>query len=181
MRNSRLIFNTLVLSTMAFVALCLIQANVFAFAWHLRYGFHREFNGIRFSVPLFYEETKGAAMNQFSILALPSPLHKSSSYISVSFRPWTADKPLQPLSRIEARAIGMRFSSERTASFASRSGKCVEYLENQMRLPPYSNTSSGLLWITCRFGDEFEANFDGTQSAVQEFYDFIASAKEVSR
>jgi len=178
-KNRRLILNVLVASSVVMAMLFLFQTNIFAFAWHLRHGFYREFNGIRFAVPLFYQEAQGSTLNEFSIIANPSPIHKKHAFITVSFPPWTTDRPLRPMSPEDAGRIGMTLAGERDDRFGNRAGKCVEYTQNRMALDGQERPS-GLqpIWITCRFG-EVDVDFDGSRNAVPEFYFLMESANEV--
>jgi hypothetical protein len=179
--------STLVVMVMAAIVtadLYLFQGNILAFAWHARNGFHREFNGVRFRVPLFYEENAGSVMNQFSILSLPSPAHRSSSSITVEFPPWSSSNPCKNspciYSADVAQRLGLTRLGERTARLGNRSGNCIEYQYDALTLGPRPSNSQ-ILWITCRLGKDLDVSFDGTRNAVPEFYAFLESASEVKQ
>ncbi len=162
--------------------LYLFQGSLFVFAWHVRYGFHREYHGLMFRVPLFYEENAGSVLNQFSIMSLPSPVHRSSSSITVEFPPWSSAVSCQPgpcrYSEDDAARLGLTFLGERVAKLGSRSGNCIEYAANGVTLSPRQPALQAV-WIQCRLGKDLDVTFDGTRNAVPEFYAFLESASEV--
>jgi len=161
------------------VDLQLFGMSLLAFAWHVRHGFHREVHGIKFRVPLFYQESEDSTLNQFSIHAFPSDMHREDSAITVSFPPWTSEMALDPLSKEDAERMGLVLIAQRHAKLGNRSGSCAEYLQDDLDL---GGRLSGLgpTEIECRFHN-VEVRFTGSRNAVPEFYSFIESAKEVNR
>jgi hypothetical protein len=158
----------------------LFGLNIFAFGWHMRHGFHRETGGFRFKVPLFYQESDSVTMNQFSIDSFPSPIRSKSSSISMEFPPWSSNKPVLPLPDELAPSAGLGLLGQHSARLASRSGKCIEYMQQGGLTLSAIRAELQPVWITCQFGD-VSATFDGTRNAVPEFYEFLESAREVKR
>ncbi|HWF06541.1 MAG TPA: hypothetical protein VHA06_22820 [Candidatus Angelobacter sp.] len=158
----------------------LFGLSIAAFGWHLRHGFHREVYGFMFKVPLFYEESDHRTVNAISIYSFPSPIHRESSSISVQFPPGSAKKPLVALTEQQAQRIGLGFLGERSARLAGRTGKCIEYAQQETRTQSAILAHLQPMRITCQFGD-VDATFDGTRNAVPEFYEFLESAGEVKR
>jgi hypothetical protein len=157
----------------------LFGLSIFAFGWHVRHGFHREINGFRFKVPLFYQEGDNITMNTLSIYSYPSPIRRKFSTINVDFPPWSSNQPLLA-SDEDARRIGLGLLGQHSARLASRTGKCIEYSQKGLATISPNPADLRLIWITCKFGD-VNATFDGTPSAVPEFYGFLESADEVKR
>jgi len=158
----------------------LFGLSLVAFGWHMRHGFHREVHGFRFNVPLFYDEGDDVKANSFSIYSYASPLRKKSSGISIDFPPWSSNKTLMPMSEDIAQPIGLGLLGHRSARFANRTGRCIEYLHQGILALSPGRTEMEPTWITCQFGD-VSANFDRTRNAVPEFYQFLESAQEVKR
>jgi hypothetical protein len=158
----------------------LVGLSIVAFGWHMRHGFHREVHGFRFNVPLFYEEGDGVKANSFSIYSYACPFRKKSSGINIDFPPWSSDKTLTPMSKDYAQRMGLGLLGQRSARFANRTGRCIEYLQQGVPTLSLGRTNMEPTWITCQFGD-VSANFDGTHNAVPEFYQFLESAQEVKR
>jgi len=158
----------------------LFGLSIVAFGWHMRHGFHQEVHGFRFNVPLFYEEGDGVKANSFSIYSYACPLRKKSSSISIDFPPWSSDRTLTPMSRDNAQRMGLGLLGQRSARFANRTGKCIEYLQQGIPALSLGHSEMELMWITCQFGD-VGAHFNGTRNAVPEFYQFLESAQEVQR
>jgi hypothetical protein len=157
----------------------LFGMNVFAFAWHVRHGFHREVNGTRFWVPLFYQERESPASNQFSINSYSSPVRREYSSITVEFPPWSSGKTISPMPREDAERMGLTQVARRSAKLGRRSGICIEYAQDG---PALSGPSLELLprYIECRLGSELQVSFEGSRNAVPELYAFMESATEVN-
>lgn len=67
-------------------------AESIAIAWHLRHGFHAEMRGLRFSVPLLYDENHGSNILQLSIDTSPGHLNKKIAFITIDFHRQTSSK-----------------------------------------------------------------------------------------
>lgn len=179
MKKGRLAQFAILFSAIAFVDLYLFGMSCFAFAWHVRHGFHREMNGIKFSVPLFYQEERALDDNQLALVTYRSPIHSEHASITVDFLTKTSRQASLPIAGEDAESLGLVLKGQRNATLGSRAGTCLESVQSQLVLPGYSAPT--LMYIECRFGDELDVRFDGSQSAVPEFYSFIESAREVSR
>ena len=166
-------------SLIAAAVLYLFQGNISAFSWHIRHGFHREVNGMRFVVPLFYEESDRPVANQFSISSIPSPIHKGYSSITVEFLPSSWKIPASLFTKDDAPTLGLTYLGARGAKIGSRSGNCIEYLQNQPVLSPNGHHSERM-GITCRFGEQLVVQFDGLRRTAPEFYSFMEDASEVN-
>jgi hypothetical protein len=153
--------------------------SIITFIWHVRHGFHREINGFRFRVPLFYQEGDNITMNTLSIYSFPSPIHRKSSSISVDFPPWSSNQPLVA-SDEDVRRNGLGLVGQRSARLGNRTGKCIEYSQQGIATMSPNPADLRLIRIICKFGD-VEATFDGTRNAVPEFYGCLESADEVKR
>jgi hypothetical protein len=179
-KNKGPLLFVLIAAAIVLVDLSLFQVNISAFWWHVRHGFHREVHGVRFRIPLFYEESASSVMNEFSICTFRTPIHTKSSLITVAFPPWVARGPSGLLSTDDASRIGLAPLRERRARFGDRTGSCAEYLQQRLVL----NGASGpkdldFLYIRCQFGEDLTATFDGTRNAIPEFYAFMEAAEEV--
>ena len=180
MNRKRPLLFVAVASAILLVDLSLFQANIFAFWWHAKHGFHREVHGVRFRVPLFYEQSDSSVMNEFSIYSLRTPIHTKSSSITVEFPPWDATGPSGLLSMDDASRIGLVPLREQGARFGDRTGSCAEYLRQKLVLNgPSGPKDLDPLYISCQFGEYVTTTFDGTRNAIPEFYAFMEAAQEV--
>jgi hypothetical protein len=119
-------------------------------------------------------------MNTFSIDSFGSPIRRKSSSISIDFPPWSSNKPVLPLPDELAPSAGLGFLRQHSVQFGSRTGRCIEYVQQGDLTLSAIRADLQPVWITCQFGD-VSATFDGTRNAVPEFYEFLESAREVKR
>lgn len=168
------------LAFLAPVGVWLFGANIFALAWHASHGFHREMNGVRFHVPLLYQENDGSAYNQFSFYTWPSAFHHKDGSITVDFQKQPSKKPFQPLDERSQQALGMSLRGQRPAKLANQSGNCFEYRIDELTLIPARHGSERVR-IECRFADDVLASFNGSSNAVPEFYSFLNEAELVKQ
>jgi len=167
------------LFVLAMLAIWLFGMSIFAFGWHLRHGFYHTANGLKFRVPLFYQETRTAETNQFSIQTFRSAISRKDASITVKFSSDLSDRSTEPPSYEEAKSIGMTLLERRTIEMSRRRGDCVVYGKNDLTLN--RNPGFSRLWITCRFGKNMETEFEGSAGAVPDFYSFLQTAKEVKQ
>jgi hypothetical protein len=136
-------------------------------------------NGIRFLVPLFYQEESMLGENQLSIRAYSAQIHRKHAIITVDFLPKTANPVPVPTAREDAESLGLIPMRHRNAILANRPGTCMEYAKSELVLAGY--TAPQLVYIECRFGQDLDVRFDGSQDSASEFYYFIESAREANR
>jgi hypothetical protein len=177
-KKSRVPLIAILFSLILLAGLYLFGMNWFAFAWHVRHGFHREVAGIRFSVPLFYQE-ESASPNRLSITEYRSPVRSPHAFITVDRLPSPPKPALVPLAKEEAETLGLIPMGQRNAILASQAGTCMEYSQDQLVLAGYSIRT--LMYIECRFGNDLDVRFDGSQDSAPEFYSFIESARKADR
>jgi hypothetical protein len=155
----------------------LLQANMLAVGWHIRHGFHVDFEGLRFVVPLFLQQGQEGARDELTLYCQHSPIYPKNSWITIGFQPQSSATVLRPLAPDEARALGASLIREKAVRLADRQGNCIEYQRADMALRTGSSDRD-LVWIKCRFGD-ITANFDGTRNATADFYRVLESARKV--
>ena len=130
-------------------------------------------------MPLFYQEESASGVDQLALVAYRSPIHSDHASITVEFLRKPSKAPTIPIAGEDAEGLGLVLKGQRNATLGSRTGTCIESVQSQLILPGYSAPT--LMDIECRFGDELDVLFDGSESAVPEFYSFIQSAREVNR
>jgi hypothetical protein len=136
--------------------------------WHLRHGRHVELNGIRFTVPLLFQEDHGTLDDTVEFYQFPGRFSKKTAAITIQFNKTSPGQ-----------AFDDTFSrDERTARFAEKPGKCAEYVSQDRR---YVTADNAPTYIYCDFGEGWRANFSGSLGAKDEFYAFLADAKLVTR
>jgi hypothetical protein len=145
--------------------------------WHLKHGRHVEMKGVRFTVPLLFQEDHGTSANSLEFFQFPGHFNKKTAAITILF-----NKPNA------APAFSDTFSrEERTAYLSEKPGNCVDYVSQERRYVTANNLSFSFLapsaptYIYCDFGDGLSANFSGSLDARDDFYAFLANAKVVKR
>jgi hypothetical protein len=140
--------------------------------WHLRHGFHAEMNGIRFTVPLLYDEDHGSQPNTLAFWKFPGCFSRKTAAVTVQ----TRKEPLEP--RFTGGSEFRR--TELAAALVGKEGKCVEYAgkeDSTLRVAADNRP----LYIFCSFGENLYASFSGTLNAKEEFYAFLRNAELVNR
>jgi hypothetical protein len=146
--------------------------------WHVRHGRHVELNGIRFTVPMLFEEDHGALLDTLEFYQFPGRFSKKRSAITIQFNKANPAPAVQdPFSK-----------EERTVHFGEKAGRCVQYVsqEGVRRYVTVNNleltgpADSAPTYIYCDFGDGWRASFSGSFNARDEFYAFLAGAKPVN-
>jgi len=134
-------------------------------------------NGVQFTVPLLFEEDHGTLSDTLEFYQFPGRFSRKTSAITIQLN---KTRPV--------RAFDTTFSrSERTANFAEKLGKCVEYVSQDRRYVTVNNMRFSFLadsaptYIYCDFGDGWRANFSGSLDAKSKFYAFLADAKLAKR
>jgi hypothetical protein len=162
------------------VAVWLFGVNIFALAWHASHGFHREMNGVRFYVPLLYREDDGSVYNEFSFYTNRSPLSKKDGSITIGFQNQEPKVSFGPMDQKSQHMLGVQLRAQRSAKLAEQSGDCFEYGIDVLTISA-TRHGFGRVWIECRFRNDLRASFDGSSSAIPDFYDFLDRAKLVQR
>jgi hypothetical protein len=162
------------------VAVWLFGANTLALAWHASHGFHREMTGVRFYVPLLYREDDGSVYNEFSFYTYRSLFFRKDGNITIGFQRQRPEISFQPMDQNSQHALGMYLHGKRSATLANQYGNCFEYGIDVLTISA-ARHGSGRVWIDCRFRDNLRASFDGSSSAIPDFYDFLNRAKLVQR
>jgi len=169
------------------VVCAILLADLFLFGqylpplvWHVRHGNFVAMHGVRFSVPLLYEEDEDRRVNRLLIITRQTRFRRKIGAITIEFRkraPFPQDTP--QVREFEERVEGVRRAVTRKLLLAGREGECVEYV------PINRDQGNGVMlsldWYTidCRFGDDMGASFSGTQNAAQDFYAVLQSAGAV--
>ncbi len=162
------------------IGVWLLGTNLFSLTWHASHGFHREMNGVRFYVPLLYREDDGSVYNEFSFYTNRSPLFKKDGSITIGFQNQAPKVSFAPMDQKSQHMLGVQFLAQRSATLANQSGDCFEYGIDVLMINA-TRHGFGRVWIECRFRDDLRASFDGSSSAVPDFYDFLDRAKLVQR
>jgi len=141
--------------------------------WHLRHGRHAELNGVRFTVPLLYQEDHGASTDMVEFYQFPGRFSKKTAAITIQFNKSSSIPAFDSTFVVR----------ERTASLAEKRGNCVEYVSPRyITVGEFSMLSnSAPTYIYCDFGNGWRANFSGSLDAKYDFYAFLADAKLLSR
>jgi len=156
----------------------LFQSNLLALAWHARHGFHVQFQGFEFRVPLFFERGQEEAFDELTLYSYRSPIHGRNAWVTVGFQPARPAAVLAPLSPDDAQRLGVSLIGQRRVRLADRQGNCIEYQRDELVLRDRGPSNGDLVWITCQF-DNITANFDGTRNAAPEFYTILESARRI--
>jgi hypothetical protein len=155
--------------------------------WHLRHGFHVETNGTRIHIPFSYNADSDL---EHGLVARMSPRRASFGtaepdygMVSVLFvtpgslpglpEGWTqqgawADRDEHSTADI----VEQRFT------FAGRNGTCHEYTIRPRNFKGMSFEGNDV-GVSCWFGPDVVAHFEGTPRTVDSFYEMIQSAKDV--
>ena len=149
-----------------------------ALVWHARHGNHVEMNGLRFRVPLMYEEDHGSRMNELSISTLGGPYNRKFGSVTIDFHRQVAE-PDSPEAVTRLARLGLRKSVGAKLRLADREGTCFTYvaIATGQDAPAPAQIMAGS--ISCKFGDDLGAGFHGTPNAVPDFYAIIASAENI--
>jgi hypothetical protein len=154
-------------------------AESIAIAWHLRHGFDAEMRGLRFRVPLLYDENHGSNMLQLSIDTFPGHLNKKIAFITVDFHRQTPSKLDSSDREARLARFGLKQSAVHPLRMAGREGTCIDLVP----IPGAENASlparvySGLYIIDCSFGEDLQIHFDGSPNALPDFYELVRSAE----
>ena len=70
-----------------------------AIFWHLRHGVHADMQGIRFRVPLMYEENHGDSLLELSFDTSPGHLNRKLAFVTVDFHKIPSPQPDSPKRR----------------------------------------------------------------------------------
>lgn len=151
-----------------------------AIGWHLRHGFHTEMNGLRFKVPLLYEEDHGINMLQLSFSTTPGHINKKMAFLSVDFHkqpPAEADSP-QRTARLAQ--LGIKESAPHPLRLAGHDGTCIDLAPlDPESSAPITRILKGNYEIRCTFADDLHVTFWGTANARSDFYAIMQSAESV--
>jgi len=158
----------------------LFGASLFAFAWHVRHGFHKEAEGINFRVPLVCEEVDTILLNEVNFECGPSRIRRRDAWMTFNFRVESSDRPLVPIKEEFLRKIGEHYAGRRNTTLAGRAGFCLEYESEVDGMDP-QNVFAHQERIDCSFGRDLHASFLGTANAANEFYEFMQTAQPVKR
>jgi hypothetical protein len=166
----------------AYGAIIYSSAEVSALIWHARHGFHAELGGIRVRVPLGYEASDAAGPTSLLIIKQPGHLQRGGASIEVDFQKLPSPEAMRAAeAMVPKRAVTNKKVGERTATFAGRSGTCVEYVPEFVdpRINNLIREGDGRE-IDCRFGD-VAVTLIGTANLKDDFYDIIQTAEPVRR
>ena len=155
-------------------------AEAIAIGWHLRHGFHAEMNGIKFRVPLLYEEDHRVNLQQLSFSTTPGHLNKKIAFLSVDFHKQTLAEPDSAQRTAQLNQLGIKESAPHQLRMAGHDGSCID----QLPLDQGSPESTGLVLrgnyeIRCTFAGDLHVSFWGTPNAVPDFYAIMQSAESV--
>jgi hypothetical protein len=146
-----------------------------ATVWHLRHGFHAEVGGIKVRIPLAYETDGSNGLASLLITRMSGNMWHGGGAISIDFHKQPSPEVVRLL---ESRgAMKKTKIGQQTASFAGRSGNCVESTPQtgNERLQR-SMQSIDFREIRCWFGGDVEVTFRGTANLKNDFYSIIQSA-----
>ena len=163
----------------------IILADMYLFAgcvpalvWHARHGNHVEMNGVRFRVPLFYEEDHEDRANGLFITTLGGPYNQKFGFINIDFHRQSAVEPDSPEGVARLARLGLKKSAGPRLRLADREGVCFTYAATATgEGAPAAQVMAGS--ISCKFGNEMGATFHGTPNAVADFYAIIESAENI--
>ncbi len=158
------------------------STEISALIWHARHGFHAQLGGIRVRVPLAYEASDAAGPTSLLIIKQAGHLQRGGATIIVDFQKLPSLEAMQTAeAMLRKPAVTNKKVGERTATFAGRSGTCVEYV------PEFADPRINELIrehdmreIDCRFGD-VAVSLIGTANLKDDFYDIIQTAEPVRR
>ena len=151
-------------------------ADLSAFAWHLRHGFHAELLGVRVPVPLSYEAEDPAGLPYLSLIKLPGILWHGADFIEIDFRGLPSQDAQAATVAIVTKSgstLKRTKTAERPAAFAGRQGACSEY-DIELVDPRLVFKS---FEIYCHFDGNVSATFMGSPKREDDFYNIIRGAK----
>jgi hypothetical protein len=156
-------------------------AESMAIAWHVRHGFHAEMQGLRFKVPLLYDEDHGVNMLELSFHTLPGHLNGKMAFITVDFHkqpPVAAGSPPQDA---QLARFGHKHSEPHPLRVAGRDGTCADRVPIPIAqdAPLTARVLADTYFINCMFGDDLRIRFSGSKNAIPDFYSIMQSAEPV--
>ena len=156
-------------------------------AWHARHGFHAEIGGIRVHVPLSWEAEDPHGAPSLDMIRLPGHFWQGFGSVSISFwklPPPEAEEAAAALLQKKGFRIGEKRTKveERTAVFAGKPGKCVEYISafDDSRINKLIRESD-MRNIECRFGSNVSVELIGSANLKDDVYDIIQTAEPVQK
>lgn len=156
-----------------------------AISWHLRHGFHADLGGVRVRVPFSYEASDPHGLPSLWIDRLPGVLWRDGGFIFLDFQRLPSPEAIEAaesLLKSKGKDIGisrMRVG-ERTAMFAGKQGKCIEYNTRASLPEPLKGYAMTGFEIQCRFGDDVSASLMGSPTLKNDFYNIIQTAKLIN-
>jgi hypothetical protein len=168
------------------LAITIVLADWYLFAgyipavvWHARHGNHVDMNGLRFRVPLLYEEDHSGRMNELSISTLGGPYKRKFGFITIDFHRQAPAEPDSQEGVARLASVGLRKSASVRLRLAGREGTCFTYvaITTGEDAPAPAQIMAGN--ISCTFGNDLGVSFNGTPNAVPDFYAIIASAENI--
>jgi hypothetical protein len=166
----------------AYGAIIYSSTEISALIWHARHGFHAELGGIRVRVPFGYEASDFAGPTSLLIIKQAGHFQRGAATITVDFQRQPSLEAMQRAESMRPKGdVTRKKVGERTATFAGRSGTCVEYVPEFVD-PRISELmrEHDMREIDCRFGD-VAVELIGTANLKDDFYDIIQTAEPVRR
>ena len=179
MKSKRAILIVALASTIVLADMYLFAGYIPSLVWHARHGNQVEMNGLRFRVPLLYEEDHSGRMNELSISTLGGPYQRKFGFVTIDVHRQAPAEPDSPEGVARLASFGLRKSAGARLRLADREGVCFTYvaITTGEDAPAPAQIMAGS--ISCTFGNDLGVRLNGTPKAVPDFYAIIASAENV--
>lgn len=149
-----------------------------ALIWHLQHGSHAEMQGIRFRVPLLYDENHGDTLGELSFSTSFGHLNRKMAFVTVDFHEVAPPHPDSPQREAILQRIGLRQSRSHKLRMAGHEGVCTD-LEPLTTATFGTRNGAALYQINCSFADDLHVFFSGTPNAIPDFYEIVNSAENI--
>lgn len=166
----------------AFAILKYADSELSAALWHLRHGFHTEIGRTRIWVPMSFEADDPHGLPWLFMMKSPGIFVPGGGFITINFQRLPSPQSME-LADSLLKKMGKDYGSsrakvgERNATFAGRSGKCVEY-DTESRLPsPLESYVVKGYEIQCRFDPDVSVMMIGSPRLKDDFYKIIQTAE----
>ena len=156
------------------------STELLAVVWHARHGFHAQIGDIRVRVPLAYEADDAHGLPWSSISRMPGRFSGPGGFILFDFQKLPSPADMEAADALlRQKGFNAQFQNvklaERSATFAGRKGRCIEYGVEIVELRQKGTD------IDCRFEGDVSAHFIGSSSLRDDFYKIIQTAEPVKK